>query len=62
MLEPIKAGERCSIFVAEENINNNNIFVAEGDHSILLEDVLFGDVWFCSGQVLKTWDRNKIRG
>ena len=38
-LEPIGVGERCSIIVSED------------ESSILLEDVLFGDVWFCSGQV-----------
>ena len=37
--EPIGVGERCSIIVSED------------ESSILLEDVLFGDVWFCSGQV-----------
>ena len=56
-LEPIKVGELCSIIISE------------AESSILLEDVLFGDVWFCSGQVakaysghvnMKTWGSSKF--
>ena len=57
-LEPISVGERCSITVSEDSIVfedsilSESIILSEAESSILLEDVLFGDVWFCSGQVM----------
>ena len=51
-LEPISVGERCSIIVSEDSILSESVIESEAESSILLEDVLFGDVWFCSGQVM----------
>ena len=42
-LDPISSGEKCKI----ELENNLDL--------IVLEDVLFGDVWFCSGQSNMGW-------
>ena len=42
-LDPISSGESCQI----EIVNILNV--------IVLEDVLFGDVWFCSGQSNMGW-------
>ena len=42
-LDPISSGEKCKI-VLENNLD-----------LIVLEDVLFGDVWFCSGQSNMGW-------
>ena len=52
-LEPINVGERCFIVVSEVSfVSSDSTILSETvESSILLEDVLFGDVWFCSGQV-----------
>ena len=42
-LDPISSGEKCKI----ELENNLDL--------IVLEDILFGDVWFCSGQSNMGW-------
>ena len=42
-IDPINSGDTCKIEVE----NNFNI--------IVLEDVMFGDVWFCSGQSNMGW-------
>ena len=42
-LDPINSGDTCKIEVE----NNLNI--------IVLEDIMFGDVWFCSGQSNMGW-------
>ena len=42
-LDPINSGEVCKIEIT-------NIF-----NTITLEDVMFGDVWFCSGQSNMGW-------
>ena len=42
-IDPIKSGDTCKIEVE----NNLNI--------IVLEDIMFGDVWFCSGQSNMGW-------
>ena len=42
-IDPINSGDTCKIEVE----NNLNI--------IVLEDVMFGDVWFCSGQSNMGW-------
>ena len=42
-IDPISSGESCQI----EILNLLRVFV--------LEDVLFGDVWFCSGQSNMGW-------
>ena len=42
-LDPINSGDTCKIEVE----NNLNI--------ITLEDIMFGDVWFCSGQSNMGW-------
>ena len=43
ILDPINSGDTCKIEVE----NNLNI--------ITLEDIMFGDVWFCSGQSNMGW-------
>ena len=42
-IDPINSGDTCKIEVE----NNLNI--------IVLEDIMFGDVWFCSGQSNMGW-------
>ena len=42
-LDPISSGDNCKIEV-ESNLE-----------IISLEDVMFGDVWFCSGQSNMGW-------
>ena len=43
VLDPVNSGEVCEIGI----VNLENI--------IVLEDILFGDVWFCSGQSNMGW-------
>ena len=43
LVDPIASGESCTI----EIVNLLEI--------IVLEDILFGDVWFCSGQSNMGW-------
>ena len=43
VLDPVNSGEACEIGI----VNLQNI--------IVLEDILFGDVWFCSGQSNMGW-------
>jgi len=56
-LEPINVGERCFIVVSEVSfVSSDSTILSETvESSILLEDVLFGDVWFCSGQSNMGW-------
>jgi sialate O-acetylesterase len=42
-LDPINSGDTCKIEL-ENNLN-----------FITLEDIMFGDVWFCSGQSNMGW-------
>ena len=42
-LDPVDSGDVCEIAI----INYEEI--------VLLEDVMFGDVWFCSGQSNMGW-------
>ena len=43
VLDPVESGEVCEILIGD------------GLDSVLLKDVLFGDVWFCSGQSNMGW-------
>ena len=42
-IDPINSGDTCKIEV------ENNLDI------IVLEDIMFGDVWFCSGQSNMGW-------
>ena len=48
-LEPVKEGEICEIQI-----------VQEGSDDVTIRDVLFGDVWVCSGQSNMEWPLNAI--
>jgi sialate O-acetylesterase len=49
ILDPISEGQICEIRVTQE-----------GQPDLIIEDVLFGDIWVCSGQSNMEWPMSKI--
>jgi sialate O-acetylesterase len=49
ILDPISEGQICEIRVSQE-----------GQPDLVIEDILFGDIWVCSGQSNMEWPMSKI--
>jgi hypothetical protein len=49
ILDPISEGQICEIRVSQE-----------GQTDLVIEDILFGDIWVCSGQSNMEWPMSGI--
>ena len=48
-MDPVTEGEICEVRITQE-----------GSDDVIIQDVLFGDVWVCSGQSNMEWPMNAI--
>ena len=49
ILDPVDESEICDVTVTQQ-----------GSDDVIIQDVLFGDVWICSGQSNMEWPMDKI--